>query len=243
MNKYVFVSVITLFLSATYVGCKNNSNHSLERDATVYEDNNSYISNNDSIVEPAEVSNVQQAASNEDVPFEKMPKTAVRQKSAHLQYAVYINEDSPSANEGDTEPVSSVWLVDEKKGTVRKVCVTNPSAEAQWERMKSKNADAVNVPISMIADADNAFIAPGDVNKVIVEGCPDGRNVWTYIIDTVTHTAKQFPSTEGVVSLNWDKKEIVLAFYGYDDEGRYSYSKVYSIDGKFLREVGNKERE
>ena len=179
MNKNIIVPIITILLATIYVSCKNHPNHSLERDVIVLEGNRSDTNNYDSIAELAEVGNTQQAALDEDVPIEKMPKTAVRQKSAHLQYAVYINEDSPSANEGDTEPISSVWLADEKKGTVRKVCVTNPSAEAQWERMKSKNSDAVNVPISMIADADNAFIAPGDVNKVIIEGCPDGRNVWT----------------------------------------------------------------
>ena len=51
------------------------------------------------------------------------------------------------------------------------------------------------------------------------------------------------PSTEGVVSLDWEKKEIIAASYGYDDEGRYSVNKAYSLDGKFLRRVGEKERE
>ena len=30
---------------------------------------------------------------------------------------------------------------------------------------------------------------------------------------------------------------------GYDDDGRYSVNKAYSLDGKFLREVGGKVRE
>ena len=136
-----------------------------------------------------------------------------------------------------------VWWADERTGTAKKICVTNPTAEAQWQRMNGKESDAVDVPITQIAAADKAMIAPGDVSKVIVEGCPDGRNIWTYIIDTNTNTAKQFPSTEGVVDTNWDKKEITLGFYGYDDEGRYSYKKVFSINGKFLRTTGGKERE
>ena len=48
---------------------------------------------------------------------------------------------------------------------------------------------------------------------------------------------------EGVVSLDWEKKEIVAACYGYDDDGRYSVNKAYSLDGKFLRQIGEKERE
>lgn len=175
--------------------------------------------------------------------IDEMPKTAVRQPGAYFQHAVYINVDRPSANEGEVEAICSVWLADEKAGTVIKVCVTNPMAELQWERMKGRDADAVDVPITQIAAADKAYLLPGDVSKVIVEGCPDSRNIWTYIIDPYTQTAKQLPSTEGVVNLDWENKEIIAASYGYDDDGRYSVNKAYSVDGKFLRRVGDKERE
>ena len=184
-----------------------------------------------------------------DYPQEKqlgiseMPKTAVRQENAHFQYAVYVNVDKPASGEGEMDAVRSVWLADERTGTVIKVCVTNPMAEVQWSKMSSKDADGVSVALTQIAAADKAMIAPGDVSKVIVEGCPDGRNIWTYIIDPYQGTAIQLPSTEGVVSLDWEKKEIVAASYGYDDDGRYTVNKAYSLDGKFLRMVGGKERE
>lgn len=175
--------------------------------------------------------------------IDEMPKTAIRQPNAFFHHAVYINVDRPSANEGEVEAICSVWLADEKAGTVIKVCVTNPMAELQWERMNGKDADAVDVPITQIAAADRAYLLPGDASKVIVEGCPDSRNIWTYIIDPYTQTARQLPSTEGVVSLDWEKKEIVAASYGYDEDGRYSVKKVYSVDGRFLRREGEKERE
>ena len=173
----------------------------------------------------------------------EMPKTAVRLQNAHFQYAVYINVDKPASGEGEMDDVKSVWLANERMGTVIKVCVTNPKAEAQWSKMSGKVADGVSVPLTQIAAADKAMIAPGDVSKVIVEGCPDGRNIWTYIIDPYQGTAIQLPSTEGVVSLDWGKKEIIAASYGYDDDGRYSVNKAYSLDGKFLRKIGEKERE
>ena len=173
--------------------------------------------------------------------IDEMPKTAVRQPDAHFQHAVYVNIDKPASGEGEMDAIYSVWLADERAGTVIKVCVTNPMAELQWQKMNGK--DAVNVPITQIASADKAYIAPGDVSKVIVEGCPDGRNIWTYIIDPYKGTAKQLPSTEGIVTLEWEKKEIIAASYGYDDDGRYSVKKAYSLEGKFLRRVGDKERE
>ena len=109
--------------------------------------------------------------------------------------------------------------------------------------MQGKDASAVDVPLTQIAAAEKAWLAPGDVSKVIVEGCPDGRNVWTYIIDPHQATARQLPSTEGIMKLDWERKEIIASSYGYDDEGRYSVQKAYSLDGTFLRQVGDKERE
>ena len=47
----------------------------------------------------------------------------------------------------------------------------------------------------------------------------------------------------GVISLDTDKKEIIAASYGYDSDGRYTVDKAYSVEGKFLRIVGDKERE
>ena len=174
---------------------------------------------------------------------DQMPETAVRQPDAHFQYAVYINEEKPASGEGEMDAIKSVWLCNERSGTVIKVCETNPMADALWSKMTDEEANAIDVPFSQIAAADKAMIAPGDVNKVIVEGCPDGRNIWTYIIDPYIGIAKQLPSSEGVVSVDWEKKEITAASYGYDEGGRYSVKKVYSIDGQFLRRVGDKERE
>lgn len=167
----------------------------------------------------------------------KLPKGAQRMDH-HDQYAIYVNK------EGIYDDVMkyyiwSVWLVDENIDTVCKLCTTNPAADGQWERMQHANSDAVDVPIDMIATADTAFFFPGDVTKVVIEGCPDCRNIWTYIIDSHTLNAKQFPSTEGTVSCDWEAKEIVLSSYGYYEEGgRYNYMSAYDAYGKFLRRVG-----
>lgn len=169
----------------------------------------------------------------------QLPPTAKR-TDAYFQYAVYVNEE-PDVEGYEDVSVYSVWLADERTGTVRKICHTNPASPIRWEQMRGAQADAVDVPLTEIASAEMAWIAPGDVSKVIVQGCPDARNEWTYIIDTKTLTAKQFPSTEGVISLDWEKHEVILASYGYYPEGgRYSFNRAYSIDGKYLRDDGEK---
>ena len=222
MKKMIIVIAVVLVM-VVFMGCKYVRGQILdgpgmERDSTDY-------------------------AQEKQLGISEMPKTAVRQENAHFQYAVYVNVDKPASGEGEMDAVRSVWLADERTGTVIKVCVTNPMAEVQWSKMSSKEADGVSVALTQIAAADKAMIAPGDVSKVIVEGCPDGRNIWTYIIDPYQGTAIQLPSTEGVVSLDWETKEIIAASYGYDDDGRYTVNNAYSLAGKFLRMVGGKERE
>ena len=165
------------------------------------------------------------------------------QKDTSSQYEVQIKEEKPASAEGEMDAVKSVWLTNKRTGKVFRVCVTNPMAEAQWGKMNGEKSDAVDVPLSQIAAADKAMIVSGDDVKIIVEGCPDGRNIWTYIIDPYTGKAKQLPSSEGVISLDSDKKEIIAASYGYDSDGRYTVNKAYSVEGKFLRIVGDKERE
>ena len=135
------------------------------------------------------------------IDIKQMPATAVRQQGSFFQYAVYINEDKPESDEGAMDAVKSVWLANERVGTVEKVCVTNPQAPAVWQQMNTPEANAVDVPITNIAAADKAWVVITDMTKVIVEGCPDGRNIYTYIIDTENHTAKQFPSTEGLTGI------------------------------------------
>ena len=256
MKKMTIVMVMAVTLvAAVFVGCKHFRGQILdgpgmERNPADYPTKDSVnAQNKETSIDGSDGSSSHAlSGSKEGVEVDwldigEMPKTAVLQQGSNSQYAVYIDVVKLASGEGEMDAVKSVWLADERSGTALKVCVTNPMAETQWDKMRGQDADAVSVPLTQVAAADKAMIAPGDAGKVIVEGCPDGRNIWTYIIDSYKGTAKQLPSSEGVVSLDWKKKEIITASYGYDTDGRYSVKKVYSLDGKFLRMVGEKERE
>jgi hypothetical protein len=213
MKKMAIIIVVVLLLGAAmFVGCKHIRGQILdgpgmERDSTDYPQEEPVDGQNKEAIldgpdgtSPHAITGSKDSVEVDLFDIDEMPKTAVRQPDAHFQHAVYVNIDKPASGEGEMDAVYSVWLADERAGTVIKVCATNPMADTQWQKMNGKNADAVCVPITQIASAEKAYIAPGDVSKVIVEGCPDGRNVWTYIIDPYKGTAKQLPSTEGVVS-------------------------------------------
>ena len=73
-----------------------------------------------------------------------------------------------------------------------------------------------------------------------VDGCPDARNIWSYILDASDPDdikAIQFPSTEGFLSFDTENKRIHLGAYRYREEGgRYSVDQTYTIDGRFIEE-------
>ena len=171
-----------------------------------------------------------------------VPTTAVCQDT-HYDCAVYINEERPSAREGEEPSICSVWWKNLTTGECIFVCQTNPKAEAHWAEMQGRRASAVEVPVTDVPVADTAFIAPGNGRLLIVEGCPDGRNIWSYLIDLDTNIFRQLPSTEGVVRIDYDNNEIILSSYAYDEEGRYSFHNAYTPSGQYLRTVVEKERE
>ena len=192
---------------------------------------------NDSIVQGEEC----KGSEMEGLNISELPQTAKLQ-SKQGDYELYVNvEQAP--NEDDITGVYSVWLADRSKNIVRRIVLTNPSAAPVWEEMSAKNGGVV-VPMHEIAAAERAMFASKDCKRIVVEGCPDARNIWTYIIDLDTRTVMQLPGTEGVQDINQDKGEIILASYGYYEEGgRYKYQKAYSLDGKFLRQTSDPEPE
>jgi hypothetical protein len=243
MKTNMLLKIATFaLLTIVFMGCKNPRGQILDGPGMVRDSADYLVTGlRDSLV--GDQSGVDDTVEDIVLDIGEMPKTAVRQPNPQPPYALYVNWENPSDNGSGWDNIYSVWLANEQAGTVIKVCVTNPMAEAQWERMRGMNSDGIDVPLTQIAAADSVMFAPGDVRKVIVQGCPDGRHVWTYIIDPYKGTALQLPSSSGVISLDPKKKEIFASSYRYEDDGRYVVLKAYSLDGKFLREVGEKTRE
>lgn len=160
-----------------------------------------------------------------------LPATATKADD-NGDFQLFLNTEQ-AADENSLAEVTSVWLKNKKTGKVRRLFATNPDAELQWDRMTDGNA--VEVPIEQIAAAAQAQFVPNHEGLILVEGCPDGRNIWTYIVDVNQMKAKQFPSSEGLISFEDNGQHVILGSYQYDEEeGRYSVENTYTIDGKKL---------
>ena len=168
----------------------------------------------------------------------KLPATAQLADDNGFQQ-VYLNYDRAGDEDEGTPDIMSVWIVNKQTKTATRLLVTNPDAEGMWGRMQDRNA--VNVPLTQIAAAYKARFVPGE-SKVIVEGVPDSRNVWSYVIDLNTKKAFQLSSNSGLVGFcGEDETYIVMQSYRYnpdpDEGGRFSVLLVFTTEGRFVKEM------
>ena len=147
---------------------------------------------------------------------------------------IYTNVER-EATDAEPADVVSVWIKDKKSGKIRKILVTNPMADLRWEDMRNRHA--VEVTLDQVAAAEKALFLPWDDSKILVEGCPDARNIWTYVVDTDHKTAMQFPAKEGLTRFDESHHYLLMSDYRYHDEGgRYSVEETYTEDGAFVKE-------
>lgn len=152
---------------------------------------------------------------------------------------IYLNYETAPDDDEDIAPTTSVWICDKRQRTTKRLLTTNPDAQGAWDRMQNHNA--VTIPMTQIAIAVKARFVTGD-NKIIVEGCPDARNIYSYLIDLEQNTALQLPSNSGFVGFcGEDETYIVMQSYRYNPDievgGRFPVLSVYDTHGKFIKEL------
>lgn len=74
--------------------------------------------------------------------------------------------------------------------------------------------------------------------QLIVEGCPDLRNVFSYFIDVENNKAWKIPSNQGYVGTTSEEGYMVFQSYRYvkdpDVAGRYTFLQIFDDEGKMV---------
>ncbi|MBR5661741.1 MAG: hypothetical protein IKW99_09345 [Bacteroidales bacterium] len=165
-----------------------------------------------------------------------LPEEAVLRAESD-NYWLYTSVADPASD--DYPEITVLWVMSKEDDVVTQICVTSPDSEPKWASMTDGNA--ISVGRGDIAVVENVQAVPWDPDKFYLDGCPDARNIWSYIIDVSDPDdvkAIQFPSNEGFLSFDVAGKRIHLGAYRYHPEGgRYSVDQVYNIDGKFISET------
>ena len=106
--------------------------------------------------------------------------------------------------------------------------------------LKRNSATSPLVPLSEVAAADNASFVPDADALILVEGCPDGRNIWSYVVNIEKRTAIQLPSDSGLLTFMPEEGIMLMQSYGYDmagETGRYTILKAFRYDGTYVGEL------
>ena len=167
----------------------------------------------------------------------QLPSTAVLQDE-QLGYKVWINEDKKPSEDFAGE--YSVYYSQPKSENVYFLLKTNPDLSAvNYQNWPDKYFQGVE--IDKVFAASEAKIVPLEFDQVgvVLSGCPDSRNVFSYLVRINWNhdptVADWLPANSGFVGLD-DDKNFMLTSYRYDDNGRYDVIRRYTRLGQFVSE-------
>lgn len=150
--------------------------------------------------------------------------------------AVYLNVEEKSQDINDND-VTSVWVYWKQKDEVKKLLTTTKD-NGEWP---SIDAQAKAVKPSSIHAVFEAKIPPYDDNKLLIEGCPDTRHVFSYLVDIKKNEFLLLPTTQGVLGFTSEEGYIVAQSYQYrdnpDQAGRYSVLFIMDDKGRVLKRI------
>lgn len=136
---------------------------------------------------------------------------------------------------GDDEPgARSLWIQYNSNKQVKCLFKTSPTP-LEISEYAFGQKDGKVVPASAICSISNAFVYPGANCYVVLEGCPDNRNIYTFIYDVRNGHTIHLPTNNGFIGFTNEDIDLLSESYNYYDQGgRYSVVNAYDINGKHL---------
>lgn len=132
----------------------------------------------------------------------------------------------------------NIYKVNKDTGNKMKILTTNePSSYGKFDMQAKK---FVEVCIDSIPAVTRAYIIEFNPLKVILEGCPDSRNEYSFLIDVKSSKAYYVPATSGYLG---PLEEGLLLFRSYtyntgiDAAGRHTVLNIFSREGKLLDSI------
>ena len=94
-----------------------------------------------------------------------------------------------------------------------------------------------------------AHVVPYE-KKIVIDGCFDMRNIFSYLIDVDTNEVKHLPTNCGLIGFTPEEGYIVMGSYAYnnavDEEGeiiggRHTVMSVFNVDGECIKMIDFEE--
>ena len=170
-----------------------------------------------------------------------LPKTAVL-TDADYDLLVYINIDKKPTEEFDST-ISSLYVFDMTQRKLSKLFTTTLATDFSW--YKPHSTACTDCQLTDIHAAFDAKIVPYH-RKIVVDGCFDFRNTFSYLIDLETLSVKLFPTNAGLCGFTHEEGYIVMNSYAYNTAlledgtpagGRHTVLSIFDENGGLLKMI------
>ena len=151
-------------------------------------------------------------------------------KSAYMvaedaNVAVFLNQE-------DTNdiPQVSLWMRYKKTKEEKMLLLTHPNSRRDWQTYEG----IMSISIDSISTISRVTILSygNEPIRLLVEGCPDYRNVESFIVSDNNDTAICLPTTNGLIGITQEESLLIMESYEYYEEGgRYSRIDAFDRDG------------
>ena len=136
-------------------------------------------------------------------------------------------------------PQVSLWMRYKETHKETKLLTTHPHAKRDCQKYEG----SVRIPVDSIATISKVTIISyvDEPVKLLVEGCPDYRNVESFIIPENSKDAICLPTTNGLIGIAEEEYLLIMESYEYYEEGgRYSKIDAFDRDGNLISSMSPK---
>ena len=170
-----------------------------------------------------------------------LPRTA-RMTDKSEEFAIFLNEDKKAEYDEDAFIVS-LYVYNYKTRQLTKLLTTTEPEGYKWYNPAGENASKC-----LLTDIHSIYYARlfPYAKKLLVTGCFDSRNEFSYIIDLDDKSAMLLPTNSGFIGFTSEEGYAVMQSYAYNsglDEngepkgGRHTVLSVFDGNGTLIRSM------
>ena len=158
-------------------------------------------------------------------------------------FIVFLNDE---AIEDSIEGLPSIkqvslWMYSRNKKEGRRILLSHPHTNMAFLNMEH----SVCIPLDSIPTITKVTILswPNEPLKLLAEGCPDYRNVESFIINEDSDSAICLPTNRGLIGISEEDGLLIMQSYDYyEDGGRYNIIEAYDVKGIRVSSMNAKTR-
>ena len=172
------------------------------------------------------------AASCQRNPYPGIPEGATLQDEA-FGTMVFLHVDDSTCHPNKV----TIWAFNKDTQDAKRIVSTTGESVAVWCKSDTIKSEWHKDSIASIYSA-KIISWPNEPLRIVVDGCPDRRNVWSFIVSEVSDTAILLPTNAGFLGLASEENLLIAQSYEYyKTGGRYNVIKVFNNQGDLLNTI------